>query len=234
MDTTCLQSSSHKLIDFMASHGYKDYRCSTLCEVKNWIDLALTLDPSLEVNSYEDLFKVGLRQHRQDLKETRLSMLERSLAIVRDFDLFGKYPSRMKFDAKKVLEEYCHLPLQFKQIASYHFENGSRTGRTIETIIREYRSLLRFFSHLYSNGARSIFEATQPFVSTYFHDGTKQVRGKSSCAELVLALKNVADQYEEESTYLLKLLPSIKVKHKIFVYLTSEEREKRKDIDDSF
>ena len=129
----------------MASHGYKDYRCSTLCEVKNWIDLALTLDPSLEVNSYEDLFKVGLRQHRQDLKETRLSMLERSLAIVRDFDLFGKYPSRMKFDAKKVLEEYCHLPLQFKQIASYHFENGSRTGRTIETIIREYRSLLRFF-----------------------------------------------------------------------------------------
>lgn len=48
----------------MASHGYKDYRCSTLCEVKNWIDLALTLDPSLEVNSYEDLFKVGLRQHR--------------------------------------------------------------------------------------------------------------------------------------------------------------------------
>lgn len=226
MDTTCLQSSSHKLIDFMASHGYKDYRCSTLCEVKNWIDLALTLDPSLEVNSYEDLFKVGLRQHRQDLKEPRLSMLERSLAIVRDFDLFGKYPSRMKFDAKKVLEEYCHLPLQFKQIASYHFENGSRTGRTIETIIREYRSLLRFFSHLYSNGARSIFEATQPFVSTYFHDGTKQVRGKSSCAELVLALKNVADQYEEESTYLLKLLPSIKVKHKIFVYLTSEEREK--------
>ena len=89
----------------MASHGYKDYRCSTLCEVKNWIDLALTLDPSLEVNSYEDLFKVGLRQHRQDLKEPRLSMLERSLAIVRDFDLFGKYPSRMKFDAKKVLEE---------------------------------------------------------------------------------------------------------------------------------
>ena len=79
---------------------------------------------------------------------------------------------------------------------------------------------------MYSNGARSIFEATQPFVSTYFHDGTKQVRGKSSCAELVLALKNVADQYEEESTYLLKLLPSIKVKHKIFVYLTSEEREK--------
>ena len=59
----------------MASHGYKDYRCSTLCEVKNWIDLALTLDPSLEVNSYEDLFKVGLRQHRQDLKETRLSIL---------------------------------------------------------------------------------------------------------------------------------------------------------------
>lgn len=222
MDITNLKGNSHKLIEYMINAGYKDSGYNTLYYVRKWIDLALSSD-NAGIHSFEDLYSAVIKESKPELSNGFTLRLRRSLEIVRLFDRYGILPTRRKFLSEQDDVSIKALTPVFGKIVSYYMENEDRTGRRPATIRCEFKSLIRFFTHLQSQGAYGIDDITEKMVNTYFHNGEKQLRGRTCCSILTAGLRNVRDKYKDIADRLIDLLPSIPRKYKLFDYLTKEE-----------
>jgi len=75
-------------------------------------------------------------------------------------------------------------------------------------------------------GAYKLSDVTPGMIYSFFYDGEKAIRGSSYVHKIKVVLETANAEGVESSNSVINLLPSIRDRHRIFDYLTSEESAK--------
>lgn len=225
MDTSNLRKTHQKLMDFLVKN---DYKKDALLQTRKCIRLALEVDASPEITSYEELFFLEVRKRGYKPEEGRYKSLMTYMGNVKQFDLKGIYPggigSKNGFLAPPPL--YDQLNTVFQAAIDYHFKFGGLHEKQKKTVWTEARAAMNFFMHLQNCGAETFLDVENRMVYTFFFNGERQIRGKDYCSLIKAVLKTTMQLYGKPVQKILEMLPAIKSGTKNFQYLTPEESMK--------
>lgn len=223
MDTTNLQNTKQRLIDFAVTSGYSK---SYIQKLKRAINDVITYGSSYE--SYEQLYyaMVKLRKHSIDSKWARSYGHE--LSSVMRFDMNGELPSRAvhhPFITKKA--EDPGLSEEFSFIISNYRENAEEyLGHKHERMVSVINCGINFFQHLQKRGITRLQDASVADVMSFFYDGERAVRGKGHKIYIRALMRCIKTDLRNDALDFMDKLPFIPRKMSNYEFLTEEESEK--------
>lgn len=207
-------------MNYLSQAGYgKD----AIWLTRRCISLALTKGDSPCIKSYEDLFSYEVNKCGYRANEGRYKSLRCYMGALKTFDLEGKYPTGEPTGFFLPPKLFDRLNEHYQHLANYHMRHGGINGKRKKTVWIEYRAVINFYKHLQDNGAETLTDATPQMVYSFFHNGSRQIRGACYCQLVRTAMKVLSVEYEKQAKAIVSYLPAIKRGNKNFQYLSSEE-----------
>lgn len=148
------------------------------------------------------------------------------LGRIKNLDLYGVMPSKGHPSFLMRRDSASQLPSVFKCFIDTCRTEWERRRLATSTIASRTGMLGKFFSHLKSRGAICFEDVSEQDIHSYFFDGTSLIRGHDVVKILRLAIVDyVSAVHDTSCKQVLRALPQIRKRHKIYPYLTDEEKQ---------
>ena len=223
MDISNLKLKQHLLMDYLSKVGYCANKRRS---IEKCIELVLIKGSSSNITSYEDLFFQEVQKLGDTPESSHFKSLRADLGQLKNFDLYGKYPDGYYTGFLYATNGLDNLNDYYKSLAIYHLENGMCTGKRENTVRIEYLSAIRFYRHLQDNGAKVLEDATPKMINSFFHNGTKQIRGVGYLGHIRALMKILRLREPKLADYILDFLPRIPKAYKILEFLSKDESDR--------
>lgn len=231
MDISNLKLKQHLLMDYLSKVGYCANKRRS---IEKCIELVLIKGSSSNITSYEDLFFQEVQEQGHTPESYRFKSLRACLGQLKNFDLYGKYPDGNYTGFIYVTNGLENLNDYYKSLAIYHLENGMCTGKRKNTVRIEYLSAILFYKHFQDNDAEVLEEATPKMINSFFHNGTKQIRGVGYLGHIRALMKILRLREPKLADYILNFLPKIPKAYKNLEFLSKDESDRiRKCLENS-
>lgn len=186
----------------------------------------LIFDPDFaEATSYESYYlnHVVPKYGNPVTLAAKRSMLGR----IKNLDLYGVMPSKGHPAFLIGRDSACQLPSAFRCFIDTCRTEWERRRLAASTIASRAGMLAKFFSHLTSRGAACFEDVSEQDIRSYFFDGSSQIRGHDVVKILRLSMLDyIAASHDASCEPVLSRLPQIRKRHRIYPYLTDEERQR--------
>lgn len=216
MDVENLRKTYPDLLKYLEENGYSKWRVNRFAtEIRN-----VLRDGSNEsVTSYEHLAKDWISRYSATTLFCKIGLLW----SIRDFDLYGAYPRIRSFVplAKRVFSPSYN---SFWVIVEDFRKNAKSNGVKDSSINIMERRAINFFEFLIERGCRSLACVKETDVLAFFYDGEKMIRGHQCMYHIKYVLReNNNEEYKDECIRIISYLPKIRVRERVYPYLTVEE-----------
>ena len=180
MDTSNLQKTHQKLMDFLVENGYCEIYRS---QISKCIRLVLEEGASSAISSYEELFNLEINKRGYKPKGSGYKTLKTAMGNIKLFDEQNIYPRGKAHNNGFLAPQslYDQLSDNFKSAIDHHLKIGEQQGKREKTVLTESYAAIKFFNHLQHCGAETFQEIETRMVYTFFFDGERQIRGKDYC-----------------------------------------------------
>ena len=149
------------------------------------------------------------------------------LGRIKNLDLYGVMPSKGHPSFLMGRDSVCLLPSVFRCFIDTCRTEWTRRRLAASTIASRTGMLGKFFSHLTSKGARCFEDVSEQDIRSYFFNGSSLIRGYDVVKILRLSILDyIAASNDTSCNRVLYFLPQIRKRHKIYPYLTDEERQR--------
>lgn len=222
MNIENLKETYPSLLKYLRENGYSKWRLSL---VETGIRSVLNDGSRSSIISYEQLAE----EWRSRYSVTTLHSQITILWMIRDFDLYRKYPKVRSYSPlanRSFPPEYNH----YWGIVDCFRKRALENGLSINSICVMERHALQFFEYMIEKGCKSFKEIKEKDILSFCYDGSKNIRGHQFMYHIKYVLReNGCEKYKEECIRIASLIPKIKIKEKVYQSLTQEEIEKVKN-----
>ena len=216
MNVENLRKTYPVFLKYLEDNRYSKWRVGRYAtEIRN-----VLRDGSKEsITSYEQLAKDWIGRYSATTLYGKIGMLW----SIRDFDLYGVNPKIRSFVPlnKRVFSSsnnsYWVIVEDFRKHAML---NGVRDS----SICAMEKHAISFFEFLIKRGCMNLHSVKESDVLAFFNDGETMIRGHQYMYHIKYVLReNGNEEYKEECVRIISYLPKIKVRERVYPYLTDEE-----------
>ena len=223
MNVENLKNNYPKLLDYLKENGYSPSRILIYGTVIRYV---LGFAESDAIDSYEKLAQVLTDSH----STTTLHTWNPVLWAVRDFDLYGRFPT-VKSRTPLVERAYYNSNQGAFHSVVEAFKNTARKKGMKETSINCFSGRCNtFFEFLVNKGCKDLSSVQESDVQGFFHNGTRQIRGHQYMYHIKYVLReNGNKDFSDECNRIISFLPRIPIRESVYPFLKCEELRRIKD-----
>lgn len=222
MDIENLKCAKIHLESYLQENGYSRCYAKALShEIDNIVS-----DPDFAgTDSYESYYQTHIATKYSN--PVTLSAKRGILGRLKALDLYGKMPSKGHPSFLLRQDSLGQLPAKFLCFIDICRAEWGKRGLAPSTIASRTGMACKFLSHLAANGRERFEDVSEQDVQSYFFDGTSLIRGHDVVKILRLSIHDyIRISGDKTCESLLSFLPGIRKRHKIYPYLTKDERER--------
>lgn len=210
-------------LKYLEDNGYSKWRIGRYAtEIRN-----VLRDGSKEsITSYEQLANDWIGRYSATTLFGKIGMLW----SIRDFDLYGEYPKIRSFVPlnRRVFSSsnnsYWIIVEDFRKHAKL---NGVKDS----SVFAMEKRAISFFEFLIERGCMNLCSVKESDVLAFFNDGETMIRGHQYMYHIKYVLReNGNEEYKEECIRIISYLPKIRVRERVYPYLTTEEIQRVKQV----
>ena len=223
MNVENLRKTYPNLLKYLKENGYSKWRVDRFAtEIRD-----VLRDGSKEsITSYEQLAKDWIGRYSATTLFGKIGMLW----SIRDFDLYSKYPKIRSFVPlnKRV---FLSSNNSFWVIIEDFRKHAMLNGVSDSSICTMERHAISFFEFLIERGCENLNSVRETDVLAFFNDGETMIRGHQYMYHIKYVLReNGNEKHKEECTRIISYLPKIRVRERVYPYLTTEEIQRVKKV----
>ena len=216
MDVENLRKTYPDLLKYLEENGYSKWRVNRFAtEIRN----VLRDGANESITSYEHLAKDWISRYSATTLFSKIGLLW----SIRDFDLHGKYPKIRSFVPlnKRVFSSSNN---SFWVIIEDFRKRAMLNGVRDSSICSMVKRAISFFEFLIERGCENLNSVRETDVLAFFNDGETMIRGHQYMYHIKYVLReNGNEKYKEMCTRIISYLPKIRVRERVYPYLTTEE-----------
>lgn len=223
MNVENLRETYPVLLKYLEENGYSKWRINRYAtEIRN----VLRYGSKESITSYEQLAQDWIGRYSATTLFSKIGLMW----SIRDFDLYGEYPKNRSFVPlnKRVFSPSNNT---FWVIVKDFRRHAMLNGLRDSSICAMERRAISFFEFLIERGCVSLHNVKEPDVLAFFNNGETMVRGHQYMYHVKYVLReNGNEEYKEECLRIISYLPKIRVRERVYPYLTAEEIQRVKKV----
>lgn len=223
MDVENLRKTYPDFLKYLEENGYSKWRVNRFAtEIRN-----VLRDGSNEsITSYEHLAKDWISRYSATTLFSKIGLLW----SIRDFDLYGVYP-RIRSFVPLVKRVFSPSHNSFWVIVKDFRKNAKLNGVRDSSICAMEKRAISFFEFLIERGCKNLSSVRETDVLAFFNDGETMIRGHQYMYHIKYVLReNGNEKYKEVCSRIISYLPKIRVRERVYPYLTDEEIQRVKKV----
>ena len=207
------------MLRYLRKQGLKDGYLKLFSNEYSSLLMALESHNSQSMNDYLDTFVANHVPTKSTWK--RYAVVKKIVAFV----LYGKLPYTID---RTHIED---LPDEYQQLIQECLHRDKSKGNSAKNQKNYEDSLKTFFAHLNRLDIKSLTEATEDSIQSYFTCNGEIVRGYNTLMLIKRFLTLCEDCIDPNTLVRIRsFLPCIKKKHKLYPALTDAEAQKIRDV----